>query len=86
MQYMGQTGVDTTTYVSAREDDCLVCAFTTAKIEIAKTATLAEFLEKVKTEQKLQRPSLNSDQGTLWQAGPEALEKVHAAKLTKTFE
>ena len=44
MQYMGQTGVNTTTYIAAREPDCLVCAFKSAKITVKKTDTLAAMI------------------------------------------
>lgn len=43
-------------------------------------------IEKIKVENDLEKPTLNSDLGTLYQAGPEALEKMHAPKLAMTFE
>jgi ubiquitin-activating enzyme E1 C len=48
MQYMGQTGVSTTTYESGREPDCLVCAFTKGELAAKKTDTLEQMIEALK--------------------------------------
>jgi len=50
MQYMGQTGVTTTTYVSAKEEECVVCNVRTFKISASKSQKLSEIFEKIKSE------------------------------------
>jgi ubiquitin-activating enzyme E1 C len=49
MQYMGQTGVNTTTYQSERNDDCMVCSIRFSKFEIKTIQKLSEVLEHIKT-------------------------------------
>ena len=87
MQYMGQSGVNTTTYESAREDDCLVCAFINAKVQLSKDQTLAQLIAKVTEEHKLKKPSFNlaSSSEILYIPAPESLEKMHRHKLELTL-
>jgi ubiquitin-activating enzyme E1 C len=61
MQYMGQTGVTTTTYVSAKEDECMVCNVRTFKITASKSQKLREIFDKIKSEDaNFQRTSFNT--------------------------
>lgn len=61
MQYMGQTGVTTTTYVSAKEMDCMVCNIRTFKITATKSQKLSEVLEMIKAQDaNFQRTSFNT--------------------------
>jgi ubiquitin-activating enzyme E1 C len=48
MQYMGQTGVNTHTYVSERTEDCLVCKLSTVSIIASKSDTLVSVFAKIK--------------------------------------
>jgi NEDD8-activating enzyme E1 len=82
MQYMGQTGVGTTTYVAAREPDCLICAFCSAKKVVKKTDTLQSSIDKLKAEHGLKNPSLDSDLGTLFLPNM----PMYVSSLEKSFE
>jgi NEDD8-activating enzyme E1 len=48
MQYMGQTGVNTHTYVSERTQDCMVCKLTEVPITASKSDSLASVFAKIK--------------------------------------
>ena len=82
MQYMGQSGVGTTTYVSAREPDCLVCAFCSANMLVKKTDTLQSSIDKLKADHELKNPILNSNLGTLFIPNM----PMYASVLEKSFE
>jgi ubiquitin-activating enzyme E1 C len=47
MQFMGQTGVNTTTYQSERLDDCLVCSIKFSNFTFEKTKKLSEVIEHI---------------------------------------
>lgn len=86
MQFMGQTGVSTHTYVSERKPDCLVCgAIRHVKATFSKTAKLSEVLDKIKENEKLQRPAYNADEETLYMSHPEQMEAMHHHKLDMTI-
>ena len=61
-QYMGQTGVNTHTYVSERTDNCSVCKVEKlATLTCKKSDTFASLYERIKTEFQLEKaPGVNS--------------------------
>ena len=59
MQFMGQTGVSTTTYANERDQDCAVCAVRFITEQVSPTTTLQQLLASLVTKHELSRPSLN---------------------------
>ena len=53
MQYMGQTGVNTTTYEAIREDDCMVCGVIRDKLAFSGAKTFAELIATVTEKHSL---------------------------------
>lgn len=71
MQYMGQTGVSTHTYVSERKPDCITCgAVRHVKTSFSKSAKLSEILDQIKAKENLERPAYNADEETLYMSHP----------------
>jgi ubiquitin-activating enzyme E1 C len=87
MQYMGQTGVNTTTYVSQKLDDCMVCAISVEKTTLSSSSLLRDAINHVKAQFKLTKPGFMLDDGeTLYVPDPPQLEQMHASKLDKTLK
>ena len=86
MQYMGQTGVSTHTYVSERKADCEVCSLTIKKVSFNKSKKLKAILKYFMFYENLVAPSINVDDETLYMSKPESLEKMHHHKLDLTIE
>ena len=82
MQYMGQTGVGTTTYVAAREPDCLICAFCSAFSLSIDDWRVSVFFPTFLAEHGLKNPSLDSDLGTLFLPNM----PMYVSSLEKSFE
>lgn len=88
MQYMGQTGVSTHTFVSERTSDCLVCKLTTVPVTASKSDTLAQVIEWIKASlPETQRTSFNSlhNGEILYIPHPPVLEEKHHYKLELTL-
>ena len=84
MQYMGQTGVTTTTYVSAKEFTCMVCNVRTFKISAPKSQKLSEVFSLIKSEDaNFERTSFNTlhNGEILYIPHPPNLEQKHNYKL-----
>ena len=84
MQYMGQTGVNTHTYVSERTEDCMVCKLTEVPITASKSDSLASVFAKIKQAlPETQRTSYNSlhNGDILYIPHPPVLEEKHHYKL-----
>lgn len=82
MQYMGQTGVSTTTYVAEKNDNCPVCNVRRIKIEATKDTKLKNVFETIKDRpetffaenEKFEKTSFNTNQGLLYIPAPPVLE------------
>jgi hypothetical protein len=63
----------------------LVCSRKTAEFKASRTETLREFREKIKEQQRLQNPTIESSKGILYAPKPPSLEEKHRHKLDLTF-
>ena len=80
MQYMGQTGVNTHTYVSERLKDCFVCSanFADWKLENVKEMKLSALYSQLKTDHNLFSPSLlTMDGDIIYISSPPILAAMH---------
>ena len=88
MQFMGQTGISTTTYVSARNDDCCVCNVRHLKITGQKSQKLSEVFDLIKSQDpNFSRTSFNTlfNGDILYIPHPPSLEEQHRSKLDMTI-
>jgi len=83
MQYMGQTGVSTFTYVSERTDNCSVCRIEKmVTLKAKKSDKFADIYERIKTECKLEKePGVNNYPGGDIVYTPGQLAQFHEHKL-----
>jgi ubiquitin-activating enzyme E1 C len=87
LMYMGSEGLYTPTFTYEKNDMCLACGDHTAtrKLETLSTVTLDEFMERLKTDAnlQLQKPSIVSENKTLYMQKPEQLRKQLEVNLSK---
>lgn len=87
MQYMGQTGVNTHTYVSERLPDCMVCSLRQEETEAKRSDKLGQVLERITTAFDLSKPGFNLPTGDiLYIPAPPQLEGLHHYKLDLTIQ
>ncbi len=63
--YKGMTTIGSETYQSQKMEDCNVCSTKPICVKIGKEKTLQQLLDKVSEINKLENPSIETDQGTL---------------------
>ncbi|KAL4800756.1 hypothetical protein BDV19DRAFT_2609 [Aspergillus venezuelensis] len=77
MMYAGEEGVYTYTFEAEKKPDCPVCGSLARKITVNSDATLEEFIETLgeRPEAQLKKPSLRTEEKTLYQRFPPQLEE-----------
>ncbi|KAL4966056.1 NEDD8-activating protein UBA3 [Aspergillus stella-maris] len=77
MMYAGEEGVYTYTFEAEKKPDCPVCGSLARKIMVNPDATLEEFIETLgeRPEAQLKKPSLRTEEKTLYQRFPPQLEE-----------
>ncbi|KAI9375485.1 hypothetical protein BJX61DRAFT_493910 [Aspergillus egyptiacus] len=77
MMYAGEEGVYTYTFEAEKKPDCPVCGSLARKIHVKPEATLEEFIETLgeQPEAQLKKPSLRTEETTLYQRFPPQLEE-----------
>ncbi|KAL5341139.1 hypothetical protein BJX70DRAFT_359701 [Aspergillus crustosus] len=77
MMYAGEEGVYTYTFEAEKKPDCPVCGSLARKITVNPDLSLEEFLEILgeRPEAQLKKPSLRTEEKTLYQRFPPQLEE-----------
>lgn len=77
MMYAGEEGVYTYTFAAEQKSDCPVCGNLARTLEVNPEATLEEFIEQLgeQAEAQLKKPSLRTEEKTLYQRVPAQLEQ-----------
>ncbi|KAL4921390.1 hypothetical protein BDW62DRAFT_174562 [Aspergillus aurantiobrunneus] len=77
MMYAGEEGVYTYTFEAEKKPDCPVCGSLARKITVNPDTTLEEFIETLgeRPEAQLKKPSLRTEEKTLYQRVPPQLEE-----------
>ncbi|TAQ89722.1 hypothetical protein B7494_g1951 [Chlorociboria aeruginascens] len=85
MQYSGDAGIYTYTFMHEKKDDCPVCGNLAQKLDVDPNFTLQEFIESLaaKPEAQLKKPSIRSEARTLYMQSPPSLEKTTRLNLVK---
>ena len=85
MMYTGDAGVYTYTFRHEQKDDCPVCGNLARPMEVDPQSTLETFIESlsVRAEAQLKKPSLRTEQHTLYQRFPPSLEEQTRPNLRK---
>lgn len=83
MMYAGEEGVYTYTFTAEQKPDCPVCGNLARTIHVNPEITLEEFIESLgeRAEAQLKKPSLRSEEKTLYQRFPPQLEEQTRANL-----
>lgn len=84
MMYAGEEGVYTYTFAAEQKDDCPVCGNLARSITVNPGLTLEEFLGTLgeRAEAQLKKPSLRTEEKTLYQRVPPQLEEQTRSNLT----
>ena len=87
MMYMGTEGLHSHTFAYEQEANCPVCSSSVQKLEMSKSATLTELIQRLKDGNlRLGGPSLVSGSGkTLYMPRPQALEKATRPNLKRAL-
>lgn len=85
MMYSGNDSIYTYTFKHERKSDCPVCGTTARNMELDPNQTLEDFIESLaaRPEAQLKRPSIRSEQRTLYMQSPESLELKTRPNLAK---
>ena len=77
MMYAGEEGVYTYTFAAEQKSDCPVCGNLARPLSVNPESTLEEFLDTLgeRAEAQLKRPSLRTEEKTLYQRVPPQLEE-----------
>lgn len=77
MMYAGEEGVYTYTFEAEKKSDCPVCGTLTRTILVDPNATLELFIENLgeRAEAQLRKPSMRTEEKTLYQRFPPQLEE-----------
>ncbi|RAK96371.1 NEDD8-activating protein UBA3 [Aspergillus ibericus CBS 121593] len=85
MMYAGEEGVYTYTFEAEKKRDCPVCGNLARKLTVDPNMTLEEFIETLgeRPEAQLKKPSMRTEEKTLYQRFPPQLEEQtrHNLKL-----
>ncbi|PWY89475.1 NEDD8-activating enzyme E1 catalytic subunit [Aspergillus sclerotioniger CBS 115572] len=85
MMYAGEEGVYTYTFEAEKKPDCPVCGNLARKLTVDPNMTLEEFIETLgeRPEAQLKKPSMRTEEKTLYQRFPPQLEEQtrHNLKL-----
>ncbi|PSS23126.1 hypothetical protein M430DRAFT_33702 [Amorphotheca resinae ATCC 22711] len=85
MMYSGNDSIYTYTFKHEKKDDCPVCGNIARNMEIDPNFTLEEFIESLaaRPEAQLKKPSIRSEQKTIYMQSPESLELKTRPNLVK---
>jgi ubiquitin-activating enzyme E1 C len=85
MMYSGNDSIYTYTFKHERKDDCPVCGNLARNLEVDPNVTLGEFIESLaaRPEAQLKKPSIRSEQKTLYMQSPESLRLKTVLNLEK---
>ncbi|KAF2836446.1 hypothetical protein M501DRAFT_996623 [Patellaria atrata CBS 101060] len=85
MMYSGDDSIYTYTFEHLKKDDCPVCGNVAKKLEVNGDMTLESFLESMaeKPEAQLKKPSIRSEEKTLYYQSPPSLEEQTRPNLKK---
>ncbi|KAJ5482794.1 NEDD8-activating enzyme E1 catalytic subunit [Penicillium diatomitis] len=77
MMYAGEEGVYTYTFEAEKKSDCPVCGNLARKMDVDPDLTLGEFIESLgeRAEAQLKKPSMRTEEKTLYQRFPPQLEE-----------
>ncbi|PYH74508.1 NEDD8-activating protein UBA3 [Aspergillus vadensis CBS 113365] len=83
MMYAGEEGVYTYTFEAEKKPDCPVCGNLARKLTVNPNMTLEEFIETLgeRPEAQLKKPSMRTEEKTLYQRFPPQLEEQTRANL-----
>ncbi|PWY76535.1 NEDD8-activating enzyme E1 catalytic subunit [Aspergillus eucalypticola CBS 122712] len=83
MMYAGEEGVYTYTFEAEKKPDCPVCGNLARKLNVNPNMTLEEFIETLgeRPEAQLKKPSMRTEEKTLYQRFPPQLEEQTRANL-----
>ena len=86
--YAGEEGVYTYTFSAEQKPDCPVCGNLARTITVNPEFTLEEFIETLaeRPEAQLKKPSLRSEEKTLYQRFPPQLEEQTRPNLRKKIK
>ncbi|CAI7629107.1 unnamed protein product [Penicillium bialowiezense] len=78
MMYAGEEGVYTYTFEAEKKSDCPVCGNLARKMNVDPNMTLGEFIESLgeRAESQLKKPSMRTEEKTLYQRFPPQLEEM----------
>ncbi|KAJ5550476.1 Molybdenum cofactor biosynthesis MoeB [Penicillium sp. DV-2018c] len=77
MMYAGEEGVYTYTFEAEKKPDCPVCGNLARKLDVDPNMTLGEFIDSLgeRAESQLKKPSMRTEEKTLYQRFPPQLEE-----------
>lgn len=77
MMYAGEEGVYTYTFEAEKKPDCPVCGNLARKMIVDRNTTLGDFIDSLgeRAEAQLKKPSLRTEEKTLYQRFPPQLEE-----------
>ncbi|KAJ5773875.1 hypothetical protein N7457_008771 [Penicillium paradoxum] len=78
MMYAGEEGVYTYTFEAEKKPDCPVCGNLARKMDVDPNMTLGEFIDSLgeRAESQLKKPSMRTEEKTLYQRFPPQLEEM----------
>ncbi|EAU38114.1 hypothetical protein ATEG_01357 [Aspergillus terreus NIH2624] len=85
MMYAGEEGVYTYTFEAEKKPDCPVCGNLARKMTVDPNMTLQEFIETLgeRPEAQLKKPSMRTEEKTLYQRFPPQLEEQTRPNLQR---
>lgn len=85
MMYSGNDSIYTYTFKHEKKGDCPVCGTVARNLEVDPNLTLEEFIESLaaRPEAQLKKPSIRSEEKTLYMQSPESLEIKTRPNLVK---
>lgn len=85
MMYAGEEGVYTYTFEAEKKSDCPVCGNLARKMTVDPEMTLESFIETLgeRPEAQLKKPSMRTEERTLYQRFPPQLEEQTRANLKR---
>lgn len=88
MMYSGNDSIYTYTFKHERKEDCPVCGVESRDLEVDEGWTLRELLESLaaRPEAQLKKPSIRTDEKTLYMQVPPSLEEATRPNLSKTLK
>lgn len=85
MMYSGNDSIYTYTFKHEKKSDCPVCGTAARNLQVDPNLTLEEFIESLaaRPEAQLKRPSIRSEEKTIYMQSPESLELKTRPNLAK---